>query len=529
MNLHFNASKQTLVVFGDSLSDNGNLFDLIGLPPPPYWEGRSSNGPTYAEQLAVSLGAKLDDLAFAGALASDLSPSPLLDPETGLPLPINLSNQVQTYLAELSGDKPPPHTTAVINIGANDYLHYILSNLPKDPSTAQTVIGNVIASISGSINELTQAGVDKVVLYTLPDPAHAPLLSQLPPAVAEFAHQLILLNNAALEGLASTHPNVQLIDQNALFETVASDPASFGFTAGLSTELINSTAFAPNEVFFFDVEHPTYAGHGVLAAFSDAVLTSAHTQILDGTQPVVHLDDGSNFIFATPIDHTNPSLSDAYTIFGGSGSSIIYAGEGNVTVHGGSGNELIAAGRGNANLDGGDGDDVLATNSSGVNSLDGGDGTDALIANRAGTNTIEGGGGSDLIVLKENKSLLASDGTFNFGAQIINGGDGHDTLRFVINDQDPVAEAAFMAEFKKIEAAFDAADHHSGTFQVDGLDIRSIERLELQIASVSKDPNTPFLITHTIAASDGAVDHDHGHVQLSQMIHTAENFGWFTV
>jgi len=157
------ASKQTLVAFGDSLSDNGNLFNLIGLPPPPYWEGRSSNGPTYAEQLAALLGAKLDDLAFAGALASDLSPP-------GLPLPINLSDQIQTYLAELSGDKPPPHTTAVINIGANDYAHYLLSSLPKDLSTAQTVIGNVIASIAGAINELTQAGVDNVVLYTLSDP-----------------------------------------------------------------------------------------------------------------------------------------------------------------------------------------------------------------------------------------------------------------------------------------------------------------------------------------------------------------------
>ena len=517
------ASKQTLVVFGDSLSDNGNLFNLIGLPPPPYWEGRSSNGPTYAEQLAALLGANLDDLAFAGALASDLSPP-------GLPLPINLSDQIQTYLAKLSEDKSPPHTTAVINIGSNDYLHYLLSSLPKDPATAQTVIGNVIASIDDAINELTQAGVDRVALYTLPDPTHSPLASQLPPAVVAFAHQLILQNNAALEQLASTHQNIQLVDLYALFETVASDPASFGFTAGLSTELINltqSAAFAPNEVLFFDAEHPTYAGHGVLAAFSDAVLTSDHTQILDGTQPVVHVDDGSNFIFATPIDHTNPALNDAYTIFGGSGSSTIYAGEGNVTVHGGSGNELIAAGHGNANLDGGDGDDVLATNSSGVNSLDGGDGTDALIASRAGTNSLKGGGGGDLIVLKENASLLASDGTFNFGTQTIDGGNGIDTLRFVINDQDPVAEAAFIAEFIKIEAAFGAA--HAGTFQVDGLDIRSIERLELQIDSVSKDPSTPFLITHTIAASDGAVNHDHGHVQLSQMLHTAENFGWLTV
>jgi phospholipase/lecithinase/hemolysin len=56
-----------LVVFGDSLSDNGNLFDLIGFPQPPAWEGRASNGPTYAEQLAKMLHVRLDDRAFAAA------------------------------------------------------------------------------------------------------------------------------------------------------------------------------------------------------------------------------------------------------------------------------------------------------------------------------------------------------------------------------------------------------------------------------------------------------------------------------
>jgi phospholipase/lecithinase/hemolysin len=75
----------TLVVFGDSLSDNGNLFDLIGQPAPPAWEGRASNGPTYAEQLARMLHMRLDDRAFAAAEASDASPPVLIDPATGMP------------------------------------------------------------------------------------------------------------------------------------------------------------------------------------------------------------------------------------------------------------------------------------------------------------------------------------------------------------------------------------------------------------------------------------------------------------
>jgi phospholipase/lecithinase/hemolysin len=40
----------TLVVFGDSLSDNGNLFDLIGFPQPPAWDRQSSDGTAAANQ-----------------------------------------------------------------------------------------------------------------------------------------------------------------------------------------------------------------------------------------------------------------------------------------------------------------------------------------------------------------------------------------------------------------------------------------------------------------------------------------------
>ena len=46
-----------VVVFGDSLSDNGNLYELMRhqLPPsPPYFEGRFSNGPVWIEHLMAS-------------------------------------------------------------------------------------------------------------------------------------------------------------------------------------------------------------------------------------------------------------------------------------------------------------------------------------------------------------------------------------------------------------------------------------------------------------------------------------------
>jgi Ca2+-binding RTX toxin-like protein len=289
------------------------------------------------------------------------------------------------------------------------------------------------------------------------------------------------------------------------------------------------TEFAPNEIAFFDGIHPTYAAHGIQAAFADAGLTSDHTQFLDGTQSVVHAQNGSDFIFATPINPPNPSLNGNYTINGGSGDDLIFAGSGNVTVHGGTGDDLIAAGSGNANLYGGRGVDVIATNSLGMNLLEGGWGNDALIANRGGTNTLEGGSGNDLLVLKENASLVNQNGTFNFGAQTITGGDGDDTLRFLVNDQNPLAEHALIAEFQNVEAAFDSsvANHQTGTFQVDGLNVTGIDRIQLQVDSVSNNPNTPYLITHDILFSDGQ-GAPLGNA-LGSLLHTAQNWGLLPV
>lgn len=259
------------------------------------------------------------------------------------------------------------------------------------------------------------------------------------------------------------------------------------------------------------------------------MLTSDHTQFLDSTQSVIHAGHGDNFIFATPIDPANPALNDNYTIYGGSGDDMIFAGSGNVTVHGGSGDDLIAAGSGNATLDGGGGTDVLETNSTGANTLAGGEGDDALIVNRAGANTLAGGSGNDLFVLKESASIVNSDGSFNFGQQVISGGSGHDTLRFIINDQNPQAENDLIAEFHKIESAFDqAARHgHAGSFDIDGLHVSGIEHIELQIDSVSTNPNTPYLITHDIALADGHASPVSD--TLNHMLQTADHWNLLTV
>ena len=60
---------EELIVFGDSLSDNGNLYAAAGVPGPPYFEGRFSNGPTWVEVLAERLDPHLVAVDPAGDLA----------------------------------------------------------------------------------------------------------------------------------------------------------------------------------------------------------------------------------------------------------------------------------------------------------------------------------------------------------------------------------------------------------------------------------------------------------------------------
>ncbi|WBO59801.1 SGNH/GDSL hydrolase family protein [Acidocella sp. MX-AZ03] len=70
------AKAGNLYVFGDSLSDDGNLYKLTGLPPAPYYQGRFSNGPVWVEYLPGLTGlgfSSANDYAYGGAFTGALT------------------------------------------------------------------------------------------------------------------------------------------------------------------------------------------------------------------------------------------------------------------------------------------------------------------------------------------------------------------------------------------------------------------------------------------------------------------------
>ena len=105
------ADYTNMFVFGDSLSDSGNVYDLTAgtLPAPPYTRGRFANGPVYAEYMADRLGLPLDNVlsggtnyAFGGA-GTDFNVPVILGQS-----PLSVESQVDLFRAQhvFSGADP---------------------------------------------------------------------------------------------------------------------------------------------------------------------------------------------------------------------------------------------------------------------------------------------------------------------------------------------------------------------------------------------------------------------------------------
>src|SRR5690606_34523184 len=81
-----------LVVFGDSLSDSGNLYLATGgtNPPSPPYSQRYSNGPVFTEMLGFNLGLYAAGAPFTGNINFAFAGA-----ETGTPLsPPGMRNQL---------------------------------------------------------------------------------------------------------------------------------------------------------------------------------------------------------------------------------------------------------------------------------------------------------------------------------------------------------------------------------------------------------------------------------------------------
>lgn len=284
------ASSKTIdqvVVFGDSLSDNGNLYEYMDhqLPmSPPYYAGRFTNGPVWVELLMdkvypVNGQAHLLDYAFGGAgIATDGEQ----EDEAGF----TLRNQIKNYL-DTHQDGAQPNTLYVVWIGANNYF-----NLPDH---ADEAVHLVIDGIHKNIVNLIQQGAKHILVLNIPNLSKIPAAIEYD-AVNELGYMSLEHNRllkTMTDQLIKDYPQVQFInyDVTHIMDDIIDHPKQYGFTNATQTcsdleeglenvhhpmiskslflSSINQKAFVQDDIcygyLFFDLYHPTAHAHIIMA------------------------------------------------------------------------------------------------------------------------------------------------------------------------------------------------------------------------------------------------------------------------
>lgn len=255
-------SYSSVIVYGDSLSDNGNLYAALhGIAPasPPYYNGRFSNGPVAVEQLAAKLNAPLLDFAFGGATTGigNIADGGTQTKAGGFGLP--------GIGAEFAGATVPaaliPGSLFIVWGGADDFESF------GSPTTAASNIDAIVQALQAE-------GATHILVPGLPDIGLTPEFYGSADATA-YSNAF----NAAL--LAGLPTGATYVDTNKLLTTILANPGAYGITQ-TKTSCFDATAGTvcsdPGQYLFFDDIHPTTTADAYLAAeFAAAASPSAVT------------------------------------------------------------------------------------------------------------------------------------------------------------------------------------------------------------------------------------------------------------
>jgi phospholipase/lecithinase/hemolysin len=277
-----------IVVFGDSLSDTGNVTHLFqqdfGYRIPgtmfDYTDGRFTDGfdtipaaqkyfGVWIEQFAAAMPSRpavknsLDggtNYAYGFATTGDGTGSfaPGSDPTFAVEVD-NIGTQITTYLA--THPKINNSTLFVIWGGANDLIH----------ATSPDAIGIAAIQETLDIQRLINAGATQFLVLNLPPLGLTPRLNGSADSAAAGSMAAAGFNSWLATGLATLqdmYPDQHIaffqLDVYALFNRIAASPADFSLTNITAPSQGNYTVDPDNYLFWDDI-HPTTRGHSILA------------------------------------------------------------------------------------------------------------------------------------------------------------------------------------------------------------------------------------------------------------------------
>ena len=269
-----------LLVFGDSLSDSGNVSIVTdsSIPFfPVYPNGQYTNGDTWATQLGTAASLSPEggtNFAYGNATAVQT-----VEPDAFFDVP-DFVDQRALYGA--SGVELGDNPLTAIWFGGND-LRTLISS-PPAPENAEAVVGalifSVVTAITTGINELAATGLDDFLVFGLPDLGKIPAVVNDPVAsfqATELTTNFNLFLAGALTAYEDTGIDVSFFDTQSFFNALLGDADTLGITNvtdacvvadDIATPDVDETLFCGAEqgsYAFFDGLHPTEKVHTALA------------------------------------------------------------------------------------------------------------------------------------------------------------------------------------------------------------------------------------------------------------------------
>jgi len=289
--------------FGDSLTDTGNVYTATSgtEPASPYFSGRFSNGPIWADDVAAALGLSVKpslqggtNYAYGGA-ESGVTPAHTTASFLDL---LGPAGQLAQFTA--AHPQADPNALYAIWIGSNDIEDLLVTN--PTAAQAQADIAAIVANIDTSILDLATLGARNFLIVTVPDLGKTPRALALGPAASAAASTVSGLFDTTLVNGAGPLPslgslaagaglNVSVLDTFSLLDSVIANPSTYGFTNTMFPCLTGAINFAggtvcsadtavQNQFVFWDETHPTSAAQALVGAAALATVTPEPSSVV---------------------------------------------------------------------------------------------------------------------------------------------------------------------------------------------------------------------------------------------------------
>lgn len=290
----------SIVVFGDSLSDTGNVahltYDKYGIripgPDADYTDGRFTDGAdtlppaekffgVWIEQLAAKMPSKpeikdsLDggtDYAYGFATTGSGTGAFTFGPSDSLSVNVNnIGQQISDYLA--THPKINDKTLFVIWGGAIDVLYATSQDNVIDAGINQTL----------NIQRLIDAGATQFIVPNLPPLGLVPRLNGSSTTSIPATEASVLYNTVLGSGIALLHDfnhdkrlEISQLDVFALFNKIVAAPDKYSLADIADSS--QGMAVDPDTYLFWDDLHPTTHGHHILAITAARLLAHRSEQ-----------------------------------------------------------------------------------------------------------------------------------------------------------------------------------------------------------------------------------------------------------